>query len=161
MTAPGPLEAATAWLVAWLADVTDGSVQTAPPADEPGAGAALAVWPLSVLPEPELRTARRREPFRCRVRHLVVAAGEAAASTRLLDRALVAAIERGEPTVEFGPMTDHAWLALGCRPRVALLVDVPALIERPMPEVPLVREPLRTHLTPGVPGSPAHSKEAR
>ncbi|MGH3516113.1 MAG: hypothetical protein ACRDQ7_01575 [Haloechinothrix sp.] len=145
----GPLETATSWLVEWLSVTTGGPVRTVPPV-EPADGVApsLTVWPISLAPERELRTAHRREPFRFRVRHLVVGAGPAEGANRLLDRALVAAIEAGEPVIELSPLSDHAWLALGCRPRVALLVDVPTQIARPTPEVPIVREPLRMRLAP-------------
>ncbi|MGH3952289.1 MAG: hypothetical protein ACRDSE_24770 [Pseudonocardiaceae bacterium] len=150
----GPIETATAWLVDWLACMTGSPAMAGPPLapakdDAPdGTEASLTAWPLFLVPERELRTAHRREPFRFRVRHLVVGAGPAEGANRLLDRALVAAIEAGEPVIEFSPLSDHAWLALGCRPRVALLVDVPTQIARPTPEVPIVREPLRMRLAP-------------
>lgn len=159
---PGPIEAATGWLAEWLAGATGALAETGTPLEpsEEDSAASLWVWPMSVVPERELRTAHRREPFRFRVRHLVAGRGPEPAATRLLDRALVAAVEAGEPSIEFTPVADETWLALGCRPRLALLIDVPAVIARPMPEVPLVREPLRTRMVPEVSAATAAFKEA-
>lgn len=160
-TAPGPIESATSWLLDWLAAVTGGPVVTAPPVDQDEeATAGISVWPLTLVADRELRTAHRREPLRFRVRHLVTATGRAENAARQLDRALVAAVEAGEPSVELAPLPDQTWLALRCLPRPAVLIDVFAQIVRPMPDVPIVREPLRIRIAPEVSSATAESKEA-
>lgn len=136
----GPIASATATLVGWLAQVTGGDVASRPPDDEATGG--LAVWPLELVAQREMRTARTREPLRFHVRHLV------AGDTGLLDKALVAATVAGEPEVRLTPLPEQGWLALRCRPQVALLVDMPALIERPTPDIPIVTEELRVDLVP-------------
>jgi len=134
----GPLANATSTVVAWLKQASGDPVQIAPPgtADE-----GLSVWPLELQSERELRTHRALEPLRLRVRHLVT--GNAA----MLGRALVAATEAGEPTVELTPLSPETWLALGCPPRTALLFDMPVVIARPVPQVPIVTEALRLTVT--------------
>lgn len=159
----GPIETATAWLVDWLACMTGSPAMAGPPLapakdDAPdGTEASLTAWPLFLVPERELRTAHRREPFRFRVRYLVVPTGQGDAGTRLLDRALVSAIEAGVPAIDLTPVSDQAWVAFGCAPRIALVLDVPAQIARPTPEVPIVREPLRMTVAPRTTGD---TKEA-
>jgi hypothetical protein len=143
---PGPIAAATASLVEWLAGTADVSVQTGPPAEDEsdgdgdgdGQSHGLSVWPLALLPERELRSAgQQREPLRFRVRHLVTG------GTAALDRVLVAAMRAGEPAVSLESPSDHAWLALRARPRPALLIDVPTTVARPVPAVARVRSPLQ------------------
>lgn len=147
-TERGPIAAATASLVDWLAGTADVRVRTAAPRAprqdgdngerDPADGAAgLSVWPLALLPERELRNASQREPLRFRVRHLIT--GDVAA----LDKVLVAAIEAGDLVITLEPPSDQAWLALGVLPQPALLIDIPARVRRPMPSVPLVRGPLQ------------------
>jgi hypothetical protein len=149
MTAPdqqatdeGPLATATSTVVAWLKRASGDAVQIAPPgtADE-----GLSVWPLELQSERELRTHRALEPLRLRVRHLVT--GNAA----MLGKALVAATEAGEPAVDLTPLSPETWLALGCPPRTALLFDVPVVIARPMPQIPVVTEELRLTISPKTP----------
>ena len=135
----GPLAAATSKVVAWLKDISGDAVQIAPPkvADE-----GLSVWPLELQSERELRTHRALEPLRLRVRHLVT--GNAV----MLGKALVAATEAGDPAVDLTPLSPETWLALGCAPRIALLFDMPVIIARPTPQVPIVTEELLINLTP-------------
>jgi hypothetical protein len=138
-TDDGPLASATAALVGWLRDACGGEVAVA----SPGAGdGGLSVWPLELQSELELRTHRTLEPLRLRVRHLV--AGDAV----LLGKALAAAAAAGQPLVDLTPLPAQTWLALGCPPRVALLVDMPVVIARPMPARPTVTKELRLHLDP-------------
>jgi hypothetical protein len=135
----GPLATATSTVVAWLREASGDAVQIAPPgtADE-----GLSVWPLELKSERELRTHRALEPLRLRVRHLVT--GNAA----MLGKALVAATKAGEPAVDLTPLSPETWLALGCPPRTALLFDIPVVIARPMPQIPIVTEELRLSVTP-------------
>lgn len=146
---PGPVERATAELTGWLSAATGTLVRPGPPTEpttEPTAEqpeAVLFAWPIELLPEPEGRQVGARPPFRCRVRQLVLAAGPDPTATRLLDRALTAAVQPGAPEVRLGPLPPELWLALGLAPRPALLFDVAVRIDRPVPAPPLVRSPLR------------------
>ena len=76
------------------------------------------------------------------MRHLVTG------NATMLGRALVAATEAGVPAVDLTPLSPETWLALGCAPRIALLFDMPVVIARPTPQVPIVTEELRINLTP-------------
>lgn len=137
----GPLASATASLIGWLRGVTGGDVRLGPPG--PAAdGPRIDVWPLELRADPEMRTHQRREPLRLRVRHLVT--GDAVP----LGQVLAAATAAGEPAVDLTPLPAQAWLALGGQPRPALLVDMPAVIERPQPQGPFVTEKLRLTMTP-------------
>jgi hypothetical protein len=135
----GPLAAATSTVVAWLREASGDAVQIAPPGT---ADAGLSVWPLELKSELELRTHHVLEPLRLRVRHLVT--GNAA----MLGKALVAATKAGEPAVDLTPLSPETWLALGCPPRTALLFEMPVIIARPMPQIPIVTEELRLTVTP-------------
>jgi hypothetical protein len=75
-----------------------------------------------------------------RARDAVPGAGELAG---LLDPVLRAAAGDGDVSVVFEPVAVELWRALDLRPRAALLVDVPAQVDRATPRPPLVRGPLR------------------
>lgn len=140
---PGPIEAASATLVSWLAEVAGPAVQE-PPSDADDGAAGLAVWPLELLPDQQGSAASAGRPLRLRVRHLVTGKGGAAQAVRLLDQALVAAAAgNGAPEVAFAPVAPEVWLALGARPRPALLFDVTAQVARPAAVGPRVRAPLQ------------------
>ncbi|MET8908147.1 carboxypeptidase-like regulatory domain-containing protein [Micromonospora sp. NPDC004551] len=136
----GAIEAAVADLAAWLTGAAGDPVPVGPPRDDPDGG--LTVWPL------ELRPARQtagsggtREPYRFVVRLLLSGGGPAALPA--LDRVLAAASAAGQPEVVLAAGDPALWRALGVRPRPALLLDVPARIDRPVPAAPPVRQPLR------------------
>jgi hypothetical protein len=131
---PGPIEQATTQLADWLSDVTGQAVRTTVPDEATG----VTVWPLALLPDQQLRGVGAREPFRFQVRHLVTSVLPA-----MLDKVLVAAVHAGQPLITLEPPEPELWLALGARPRPALLVDVPAMISRAQPVAPRVRGPLR------------------
>lgn len=154
MTAPdrqhpdeGPLATATSTMVAWLKAASGDAVQLAPPGT---ADDGLTVWPLELQPERALRTHHVLEPLRLRVRHLVTG------NATMLGKALAAATEAGEPSVDLTPLSPETWLALGCPPRTALLFDMPVVIARPMPQVPVVTEELQLTVVPN-----SHPKEAQ
>jgi hypothetical protein len=121
---------------------------------DPGAGDApaggLCAWPIAVLADQEVRGSTLRQPMRLRVRYLVTAGGEpgGADAARLLDPVLSAAAAGASVAVVFDPVPVELWRAMGLRPRAALLVDVPAQVERATPRVPLVRGPLTLNGTP-------------
>jgi hypothetical protein len=73
-------------------------------------------------------------------REAAPAAGELA---RLLDPVLRAAAAGGDVSVVLEPVPVELWRALDLRPRAALLVDVPAQVDRVTARPPLVRGPLR------------------
>lgn len=147
---PGPIEGATARLTDWLGTVVDAPIRTETihtgtihtGTGEP-AEPALCAQPIELVAETEVRRVGPRPPLRFRVRHLVTAAGPAPAAARLLDRVLVAAVDAGDPEVRIAPVAPDLWRALGVPPRPALLFDVPAQVNRAVPEPTLVRRPLR------------------
>ncbi|MFI6131655.1 carboxypeptidase-like regulatory domain-containing protein [Micromonospora sp. NPDC051141] len=137
----GAIEAAVADVAAWLTGTAGEPVPVGPPRDDPAGG--LTVWPL------ELRPARQtaaggaaREPYRFVVRLLVSGGGPAAVPA--LDRVLAAATDGGGRAELVLAAGDPAlWRAFGVPPRPALLLDVPARIDRAAPTAPPVRQPLR------------------
>ena len=139
----GPIAAATAKLVGWLADVSGGPVHAGPPEADATQPAGLSAYALALLPEQELRGPVGRQPFRFHVRFLVTARGSAEQAARLLDQVLVASVESVEVTVHLKPMAPELWTALGARPQPAVLVDLPAAVARRAPVVPRVRTPLQ------------------
>jgi hypothetical protein len=144
----GPIAEATAGLATWLADTTGVAVVTGPPLPKESARSALVLWPLELRPERATVGVGVREPFRFRVRHLVLPGGPPDAAADVLDRILVAAVAAGEPTVVLEPPEPQLWLALATAPRLALLLDVAAAVVPPTPRQPLVRVPLRVEARP-------------
>ena len=145
----GPIARSMTDLAAWLSTV-DTSVWIGDPGAEDAPAGALSAWPVAVLADQEVRGSLLRQPMRLRVRYLVTAGGGTvdADSARLLDPVLSAAAVGGSVAVVLEPVPVELWQALGLRPRAALLVDVPAQVERATPRVPLVRGPLTVHGTP-------------
>ena len=146
--ARGPIAEATAGLAAWLADTAGAAVVTGPPLPKESTRPTLVLWPLELRPERATVGVGAREPFRFRVRHLVLPGGPPEAAAGVLDRILVAAVAAGEPTVVLEPPQPQLWLALATAPRLAVLLDVTASIVPPAPRQPLVREPLRIEARP-------------
>jgi hypothetical protein len=138
------MTALTDWLstvdaVAWFGDPATAEA----PAD------TLCAWPVAVLPEQAVRTGAVRAPLRLWVRYLLTAPGTTGGDlARLLDPVLTVAATDGPVHVAFEPVPLELWRALGLRPRAALLVDVPAQVDRETPRVPLVRAGLALHGTP-------------
>jgi hypothetical protein len=121
---PGPVEAAGLSLVAWLTAVA-GPAAVVSPSDSVATTAGLSVWPFGLVADQQVIGGGR--PVRFAVRHLVTGFGPGVDGLRMLDRAMAAAAAGGEIlTVTFGPVATEVWLALGARPRPALLVDVAA-----------------------------------
>jgi hypothetical protein len=149
---PGPIEAATARLLAWLGRVAgaparvglpgpsepDGSAQPASSAGPDLDGVVL--WPLDVRPAVQTRSAGPREPYRFTIRYLVTA------SLRSLDRVLADAVAHGEPEISLTAGDSALWSALGVPPRPALILDVPAQIAYAEQVAPPVLHPLRIDL---------------
>lgn len=136
----GAIEAAVADLAAWLTGAAGAAVPVGPPRDGPGGG--LTVWPLELRPvRPTAAGGGAREPYRFVLRSLLAGAGPDALPA--LDRVLAAAATAGEPEVVLGTGDPALWRAFGVAPRPALLLDVPARIDRPLPAAPPVRHPLR------------------
>jgi hypothetical protein len=145
----GPIARSMTDLAGWLSTVDISAWVGDPGAGDAPAG-GLCAWPVAVLAEQEVRASNQRQPMRLRVRYLLTAGGEAggAEAARLLDPVLSAAAADASVAVVFEPVPVELWRALGLRPRAALLVDVPAQVERATPRVPLVRGPLTLDGTP-------------
>lgn len=136
----GAIEAAVADVASWLTGAAGEPVPVGPPRDDPGGG--LTVWPLELRPARQTATGgAAREPYRFVVRLLVSGGGPAALAA--LDRVLAAATTAGRPELVLATGDPALWRALGVAPRPALLLDVPARIDRPVPIAPPVRHPLR------------------
>ncbi|MFI7219702.1 carboxypeptidase-like regulatory domain-containing protein [Micromonospora maritima] len=136
----GAIEAAVADVAAWLTGTAGAPVPVGPPRDDPDGG--LTVWPLELRPARQTATVgAAREPYRFVVRLLVSGGGPAALPA--LDRVLAAATTAGRPELVLAAGDPALWRALGVAPRPALLLDVPARIDRPTPTAPPVRQPLR------------------
>jgi hypothetical protein len=146
MTDPGsgPIARSMSALAAWLSTV-DTQVWVGDPGAAEAPASGLCAWPVGVLAEQEVRATTVRQPLRLRVRYLLTAGGAAggADAARLLDPVLNAAAADDAVSVVFEPVPVELWRALELRPRAALLVDVPAQVERVTPRPPLVRGPLR------------------
>jgi hypothetical protein len=146
----GPMETATAQLAAWIEQATGGTVLIGAATSrsrrpDTAERDALRLWPLELRPERQTNGADHEAPYTFRVRHLLAPADPPSkpASSRLLDAVLVAAVRAGEPAIALDPPDPRMWLALGAEPRPALLVDVPARVDRQPVRAPLVLHPLR------------------
>ncbi|MGC4892512.1 carboxypeptidase-like regulatory domain-containing protein [Micromonospora sp. DT31] len=136
----GAIEAAVADVTTWLTGAAGGPVPVGPPRDDPDGG--LTVWPLGLRSDRQTATGgAAREPYRFMVRMLVTGGGPAALAA--LDRVLAAATTGGWPELTLDAGDPALWRALGVPPRPALLLDVPARVDRPTPTAPPVRQPLR------------------
>lgn len=144
---PGPIEAATQNLMAWLSDVAGQPARLAPPAD--GSADGLSLWPLELRSQRQTRSGgSAREPYRFGVRYLLTASGPQA--LRLLDRVLTAASRAGEPEISLEAGDPALWRALGVAPRPAVFIEAPALIEQPATTAPPVLHPLQVTIIPRV-----------
>lgn len=139
--ASGPVTRSMDTLAGWLSTV-DSTVRFGPP-DDAAAGTGLCAWPVDLLREQEVRSSAGPRQLRLRVRYLVTAEGSGEQVARLLDPVVAAAVDPTRVTVTFEPVPAELWLALGARPRPALLVDVPVRVDRPAAAVPHVTAPLR------------------
>lgn len=140
MTVPerGPIETATADLAAWLERASGGPVRIGPPVDEDEAG--LALWPIELRPEHQTRSTGAAHPYRFAVRFVVAGSGPAALG--LLDRVLTEAVRAGEPALRLDGVDQAVWSSARAMPRPALVFEVPAQVAYPVPNTPLVRQPL-------------------
>jgi hypothetical protein len=144
----GPVATATTDLVAWLGDAVGAPVRLGPPADTETEEPAVTAWPLELRADQEARGSGQRLPMRLVLRCLVWVVGDVDGADHPLDRILVAAANATERALVLEPLPPQTWLALGVRPRPALLFDVPVQIARPGPTAPLVRQPVRVREAP-------------
>lgn len=137
----GPIETATAELVAWVTSAAGEPVPVGPPrACDDGDG--LSLWPLELRPARQTRSSGAvREPYRFTVRFLLCVTGPAGLPR--LDRVLTAATSDGSYPVVLEAGDPPLWTAFGSAPRPALLIDVPAQVDHPTPAAPPVLQPLR------------------
>ncbi|MFG1893811.1 carboxypeptidase regulatory-like domain-containing protein [Micromonospora zamorensis] len=136
----GPIETATAELVAWLTSAA-GEPLIGPPRTD-GDADGLTLWPLELRPARQTRSSGAvREPYRFTVRFLLCVTGPAGLPR--LDRVLTAATRDGSYPVVLEAGDPPLWTAFGSAPRPALLIDVPAQVDHPTPAAPPVLQPLR------------------
>ncbi|MEU7780763.1 carboxypeptidase-like regulatory domain-containing protein [Micromonospora parva] len=137
----GPIETATAELVAWVTSAAGEAVPVGPPRACDDAD-GLTLWPLDLRPARQTRSSGAvREPYRFTVRHLLCVTGPAGLPR--LDRVLTAATSDGRYPVVLEAGDAPLWTAFGAAPRPALLIDVAAQVDHPTPAAPPVRQPLR------------------
>jgi len=140
----------------WLGDLAGDVPVVAglPPEAAPGGGGdtgsdpVLAMSLLAIEPATRLAgDAHRPAPVVAYLRYLVTAhAGDERAALELLDLVLTAAIDAGPVPgidLDLDPLPVDAWQALRARPRPALTVRVTARHAPPVPDMVLVREPVR------------------
>jgi hypothetical protein len=155
----GVLSDADGRLRAWLAEAAgDTTVASGLPEDDDethrdtgagrGAGeSGLTTYLLAIEPAPKLSgDPHRPVPVVLRLRYVVAAHGPSdAAALDLIDRLLAASVDAPLPAdleVDFAPVPIDVWQALDVRPRPAVTVRVTARYAPPVPEVPVVRQPL-------------------
>ena len=137
----GPIETATAELVAWLTSAAGEPVPVGPPRACDDAD-GLTLWPLELRPARQTRSSGAvREPYRFTVRYLLCVTGPAGLPR--LDRVLTAATSDGSYPVVLEAGDPPLWTAFGTAPRPALLIDVAAQVDHPTPAAPPVLQPLR------------------
>jgi hypothetical protein len=134
----GPIETATDDLAAWLERVSGVAVRVGPPVD--GDQAGLSLWPFELRPEHQTRGSGAPHPYRFVVRYVVTGSG--AAALGLLDRILTEAVRVGEPALRLDGIDHRVWSSVRATPRPVLVFEVPAQIAHPLPDAPLVRQPL-------------------
>jgi len=155
----GVLSDADGRLRAWLAAAAgDTTVASGLPEDDDtdrGTGAqrgagdtGLTTYLLAIEPARKMAPdPHRPAPVVLRLRYVVAAHGSSdAEALDLIDQLLAASVDAPLPTdleVDFAPVPIDVWQALGVRPRPAVNVLVTARYAPPVPEVPLVREPLK------------------
>jgi len=116
------------------------------PPDEAGdRGDELHVWPLALVPDPV--TAPGPDVLRLRV-HYLITSDESPAALALIDRALLVATADEHLGLVPDPLPVQTWVALGVRPRVAVVVEVPVHVRRPTEPAVRVRGPLRVDGVP-------------
>jgi hypothetical protein len=81
-----------------------------------------------------------RHPYRFAIRYVVWACG--ADALGLLDRVLTEAVRAGQPAVSLDGVDRAVWSSVRATPRPVLVFEVPAQVTYPVPDTPLVREPL-------------------
>ncbi|MCI0394188.1 MAG: Pvc16 family protein [Chloroflexi bacterium] len=138
------------WVQAILNEI---DLSLAPPGPaQPGRGVNLYL--LELASAPPLRGGHSRPPLQFSLRYLVTAwAEEAEEAHQALGRLIFAAMENPKFEVELEPVPVETWLALGVKPQPSFILRVPLRLERPEPEVPLVRTP---PVVQGVPVTTLH-----
>lgn len=132
----GPLETATADLATWLESVAQQPIRVGPPVDGPE-DAGVTLWPYELRAQRQTTGTGVRHPYRLAVRYVV------SGTLAVLDRVLGTAVRNGEPAVSLEGLPGPVWSAVRAVPRPVLVVDVPVTVSHPVPDTPLVREPLR------------------
>jgi len=142
----GPLATAASDLLNWLDRAGIPARQEFPPVNS-DTEATVFVWPLALVPEPDLHTAAGRSPMRLRIRFLLCPVGSAIDLPALLDRILAAA-DGVRPALIPEAIGPETWQALGVPARIAVLAEVPVQVGRVTPAVPRVRSELELREVP-------------
>lgn len=127
----------------WIAGEIPGAEVslTAPEKQPAGQGVGLYLLELAQIPMP---STNRRSPLQLTLRYLVTAwADKPEDAHRTLVQLIFAAMENRDFQVELDPIPITVWTAFGVDPRPSFVLRVPVRKERPEPETPRVREPLR------------------
>ncbi len=132
----------------WVAGVISGiAVSFGVPAPAQS-GSMVNVYLLEMIPTPLARTATRA-PLQVMLRYLVTTwADSPEESHRLLGQLVFAALEKPEFEVDPDPLPATTWAGLGTAPRPAFVIRVPLRMERPAPDVKLVRSLPSVQTTP-------------
>jgi hypothetical protein len=117
---------------------------------EPVAAPLAAFYLLDLLHAPRTSDSRRL-PLQLALRYLVATfAADPLASHRMLGTLAFAAMEHPGFEVELEGVPVGVWGALGLPPVPAFLLRVPLVMERPEPQVPLVRQPVELRVMPAL-----------
>jgi hypothetical protein len=130
------------WLKATAPKTT---VSFAPPTDEVGDKPVVNCYLLSLATSPPTRTVGTRGPVpqQFALRYLVsVNAAAVEDAHRVLGPLVFAAMDRPGCEVELDMLPGDLWLALGVKPRPALILRVPLRLARPEPAVGIVLHPI-------------------
>ena len=121
-------------------------IRLGPPGDA-GAGPAVSLFLIDLLPAPPA-TAGRRPSLQLTLRYLVsVSAGDVEVAHRALGALVFAAMEHPEFEVELGAPAAELWTAFGSTPRPCFMLRVPVRLERPAPRVGRVTRPVEIRHT--------------
>ena len=129
-------------LIEWVKTVLGAvSVSLAPPERQPS-GAQVNLYLLSLAAQPPPRTAQR-PPLQIGLRYLVTTWAEKPEEAhRMLGELVFGALDNAGFGVDLAELPVALWSAFGIAPRPAFILSLPVRREKPMPQTPLVRQPL-------------------
>lgn len=126
------LTQADAELEAWLAGLVSPAHVSLEPPRAAHEGSGIGAYLLALAPCPPLR-GHLRSPRQAMLRYLVTAwAASPADAHGLLERVLLAALERTDLEVDLQALDGATWLALGASPQASFVLAVP--VRHPLPQ---------------------------